>query len=502
MATSLNKLNTEKLKEFLKCSLCQNTFDENEHSPRLLDCLHSFCLNCLQKKLSNNSFCCPNCNESNDFRGRAITDLQVDKRWEVYQKFVEVFSERDQILCGNCKRNNESVVIFCQQCSFFLCGECDKAHKIWSDFQNHTVFAIENLKGDWSVLKNIAHAGISKCQVPNHLHQEQKFYCTNQNCSKPICAECCLAEHQTHAFISLQEHINMVQSKLAEQLEILQKNVKQYQENRKLCQEEEDRLSNLESRLYKEIDDSFNICIKLMQGRREVIKANLRESVELKKTDFQKGIDECEQFQNSCMHLKEFLNTFKMLGDPSFLIEIFPVIIKRMRSLNEKTLTCKPDDFSHFEYDVDTFTTSVKAFVKTLGNVKDLSVSSEHSFIELPEKAVVHQTIEIFIHLKDDTGTPFSSQINGISLYINSSEEKGVKFTATWSDAKYSLKWKPDIQGKYTCRVLVQNHDVNVASEIFICENTDQVAQLKPQKETDNVKDTKSKAIQVKEAGT
>lgn len=472
MASSFN---VEKMKEFLKCSLCQNTFDDIKHSPRFLDCLHTFCVQCLEQRFVDESIECPACNEKYKVNRSDISNLQVDPRREIYKRYVEVMSDRQEILCGNCKCNN--VVLFCKQCSYFLCKECEKAHKVWTDFQKHSTIDIENLKGDGSDLNVFAR--FSKCKVINHRNYEQKFYCTNESCCKPICAECCLAEHQSHAVISLQEHINLCQSQLKEQLEIFENRVLQYQKERIAHTEEDEKLSNLESKLYKEIDDAFYIFIKLLQGRREYIKANVREIVESKKSVLQNAIEECDKIRKCYLHIKHFVSTMNSTGDPRCLTDTTPIVTRRLMTLNKSQLTFQSPSTTIIQFDADIFFSSMKAFIKTLGNITEFSISSEYSTMQIPKMVFQNETIEIFIQLKDVSGTPLSNKINGVTLDINYNDDKNTKLPMEWlEDGRYVRKWKPVVPGQYILKVLIQEFDLDVSSEILIVkERTDQVSQ-------------------------
>ncbi|KAH3810857.1 hypothetical protein DPMN_139255 [Dreissena polymorpha] len=40
--------------EFLVCSICTREYDEEEHVPRVLPCLHTFCQQCLKKLVKGN----------------------------------------------------------------------------------------------------------------------------------------------------------------------------------------------------------------------------------------------------------------------------------------------------------------------------------------------------------------------------------------------------------------------------------------------------------------
>lgn len=44
---------------FLKCHMCNEEFDEGQKNARLLPCLHSLCIECLNKTKVNDQLHCP-----------------------------------------------------------------------------------------------------------------------------------------------------------------------------------------------------------------------------------------------------------------------------------------------------------------------------------------------------------------------------------------------------------------------------------------------------------
>ena len=466
----------EEMKECIQCWQCRNTFDEDSHTPMLLDCLHSICTQCVERIKFHESIECPICNFRHKVLENGLIGLQADKRWEIYKRYLQAVSERERISCGNCKTNNTPVVLFCKQCSFFLCSECEKVHNIWSDFQKHTTTAIDNLRIDETPLSQFA--VFSMCK--EHRQQELKFYCTDEGCSRPICAECCLFQHHSHMYISLDDHVDSLKLKIKELLENLEKGVRNCHHIKTKYETENERLTTLETLLTTRIDDEFGKCIKLLQGRREYLKGDIRTSIEEKRSAIQSTIGQCQKYEMYGQYLKQYWKTIKQTEDPSCYTEIGPKVLRRLQNLCDDKSTPDPPSFYGFQMNINQIYNSVSEFVKTLGETRAFLISPMYSFIEVPKEVFKKEIIEIFLHLKDDSDKfPHPPRpIDGVAVLVSSSKEERVTLKTKWleDDGRYMAQWTPVTAGQYSVDVLVQDRDIMVPTLlIFVQENREKI---------------------------
>lgn len=163
------------------CKCCEKQLKQ----PKVLNCLHIFCQECLQDTLDNicqrtgaipNRIECSVCSQETRVPLKGIADLPTD---HVMSDLLEVNSVDDSlIVCTSCKAKKKAIAR-CSDCANFLCPHCVSAHRYMRCFENHKVVSFEDMQnGDGpKFLKPIF------CQ--NHPSENIKYFCLL--CQIPIC---------------------------------------------------------------------------------------------------------------------------------------------------------------------------------------------------------------------------------------------------------------------------------------------------------------------------
>lgn len=209
----------EEDEQFCICAVCSNEL----RNPKLLPCLHRFCLDCLikiEQDLQDGSIICPTCQYKCSVPRRSGVrgfqdDLQVASVLKVKylrNSLVKKQSKR----CGCCsKRSN--VPAYCFKCDDYLCDQCYQSH-LQADMYVHHKPNTVNL-----MVKSLKREKRAYCkQIPtcdNHPNQSAHTCCSTCE-NLPICLACTSGEHRYHDMINA-SHIAEVQryelhNKLAE----------------------------------------------------------------------------------------------------------------------------------------------------------------------------------------------------------------------------------------------------------------------------------------------
>ena len=147
----------------LVCGVCLNFLQE----PKLLDCAHSFCQECLENvvkyqgiyrtaesPLEDNDVECPSCRHPTRLRGPGIDAVKALRTNFNLKELVEIVSEeekaemrdkgakrslkavghqasieRRQVERSQCKEHGKPLEFFCENCNNLSCSRCLKAHK-------------------------------------------------------------------------------------------------------------------------------------------------------------------------------------------------------------------------------------------------------------------------------------------------------------------------------------------------------------------------------------
>ena len=211
----------DNLHEEVSCSVCMTTFTD----PKILPCLHSFCLHCLNEILRTSGlydiFPCPECRKEVQVPGSGkLKDLPTNFRMN---SLLDVLAIKEchtaGVKCGNCDKSSRHSS-YCFQCCAFWCDECITAHNLIKANKEHRVLALKDFEDQdiEDVLKRPVF-----CQQKHHEKEELKFFCNN--CDVAICNLCVATIHDGHAKIVLEEAASERKIQVKSAIETQKKNI-------------------------------------------------------------------------------------------------------------------------------------------------------------------------------------------------------------------------------------------------------------------------------------
>ena len=134
----------EKINDKLTCVICQDAYKE---PPKLLQCHHVFCKECLErligKECDQATINCPTCRAVTVVPSGGVSSLQSDFHME---HLFEIRSMLDNsgTKCGKC--DNEKAILFCRDCKEFVCQSCADLHQRWREFKLHDIIPLDQLQ--------------------------------------------------------------------------------------------------------------------------------------------------------------------------------------------------------------------------------------------------------------------------------------------------------------------------------------------------------------------
>ncbi len=192
--------------EFLTCKICYENFTR----PKILDCLHSFCMPCLLSHAIQNSLTetlpCPICRQETRIPS-GVSNLKdnffIASLQETMKKSGNGDSGISEIqLCDQCSVHGEgrASAMKCLDCDEFLCEGCMESHQQKDSMANHTMALIlansprqpDEGKQSWRPIPCVTH-GNKVC----------RSYC--EACEVLVCETCEKEIHDGHVLGTIQE---------------------------------------------------------------------------------------------------------------------------------------------------------------------------------------------------------------------------------------------------------------------------------------------------------
>ncbi|KAL5496484.1 hypothetical protein EMCRGX_G012780 [Ephydatia muelleri] len=166
----------------ITCGVCSKPYKD----PRMLSCLHSYCLQCLhheiEKSGSQQMFQCSICeqNTSIPLGGASVLPQNLHLGFEVeVAGYTSKMVNNSEVCCDECVDGRNGLAeVFCCICRQFLCKLCRDYHSSSRRFSKHIIVLLdqEGARQLHTTMKPSDHY----CSQPNHDGNEY-LYCENNN---------------------------------------------------------------------------------------------------------------------------------------------------------------------------------------------------------------------------------------------------------------------------------------------------------------------------------
>ena len=185
----------QKLNEQLICPICLEPYTD----PKLLQCFHVFCENCL-KLLARQTpqgqvVECPNCRQPTSLPQNGVPSLQgaflIHHLFDI-QDILKKMSAPAKTNCYKCEKREPSC--YCRACGF-LCDSCKTPHVEWKEFSSHEIISLDQLSGD---VANLVPPVKKILQCSKHPNKELDLFC--ETCEEMICQHCTVRAHRDHQY--------------------------------------------------------------------------------------------------------------------------------------------------------------------------------------------------------------------------------------------------------------------------------------------------------------
>ena len=204
------------------CQYCSNTYQD----PRILSCLHSYCVQCITKLHveDTTSIVCPTCNHSTTLPDGSVTSLPRNIRLSEETKQDTVLfkvTSSSPSPCDSCDEN--SPIAYCTECDDLLCKDCWDAHQKLKKSRSHSSFTLKEAQKtsrDKLIKMLPSSSSILSCTCQYHNNETLDLYC--QQCTIPVCVKCSGISHKYHPIHQVSQQIIQNKEEIQQSLEEFQ----------------------------------------------------------------------------------------------------------------------------------------------------------------------------------------------------------------------------------------------------------------------------------------
>ncbi|XP_055748413.1 E3 ubiquitin-protein ligase TRIM33-like isoform X2 [Salvelinus fontinalis] len=191
------------------CAVCKQSLQTRDCEPKLLPCLHSFCLKCIPQPERQVTVQVPGPNGQPDTHivnvMRCIVCCQDCKQSDIIDNYFvkdtteasNTSDEKSAQMCTSCEDNADTIG-FCAECGEWLCKTCIEAHQRVKITKDHKIRKKEDVSEE-----SVGASGQRPVFCPVHKQEPLKLFC--ETCDTLTCRDCQLLEHKEHRYQFLEE---------------------------------------------------------------------------------------------------------------------------------------------------------------------------------------------------------------------------------------------------------------------------------------------------------
>ena len=330
MAEPPSKQALRKLEDQLTCGICLDSYTE----PKLLQCFHVFCKQCLERLVVRDrqglSLHCPSCRRSTLLPpATSVSGLQtafyVNNLFEV-RDTLEKVKEPQKTQCEKC--NKRVATNFCRNCGQFVCARCTETHQEWKEFSSHEVITLDQLEGDVARLvppkKKIVFCS-------KHPAKELDLYC--ETCEELICQHCTVRMHRDHQYDlvtdAFQKHKEVLVTSLQPVEQQLDTVTKSLQQLDRQCQQ----ITNQREALVRNIHKTIRQLQEALEVRKTELIGQLDQITQRKLKTLAAQRDQIELVQTQLSSCLEFVKESLRTGSEGEILAMKKPVVKQVKEI-------------------------------------------------------------------------------------------------------------------------------------------------------------------------
>ena len=387
-------------KNDLLCAFCSSQMAvSGPHSPKLLECLHSFCYSCLDDAVKGTKVSCFICKATTVLTD-GIEGLEDD--FVILSRLARAEVILKDPLCGNCEiKASTSKCMDCDDDCAFLCTECSVGHAKMKAFRRHKVITLasyrENLTRESS--KSGPIITTHSCKV--HPNEALILFC--ETCDTPVCRDCILHDHRPHTYVFAEEASRAQKRVLLQYLSATKARLGEINDAKGNVQNILEALDLQKAQVSDQVKKCFADLVALMLAREKQAHKELDNFYQEKAARLKAQEDELDGkatlLQNACDFADSAINS----GCTVPLFNTKNAIAARLQFLKNMECTLQPVDCA----DID-FRKADEVVRETLPSVGQvyLRAAPQASLCQLSHKYCPEGCFTFCIHLFNRKGEP------------------------------------------------------------------------------------------------
>ena len=298
-----DKLDQYNLFDIGECQSCNNSYS----NPHILNCLHTFCFECIKNMSRSSDPKCAICREEFDLQSDGLPQHYNNRSFEDLANLRNLMGsvKIGRSICDLCKKAKANS--YCRECKMIMCQHDANTHAK-SSKEKHNIFELTFLNDYNNIFKLLPENTRNQCK--QHEEKQIQLYC--YICDDVLCSECaneshlknrCYVNEVDESFLGRREMVGNIHKDQ-------EKRIKEINSNRKRLFEILQNIAKQEEKLLKNIDDHFETYIDQLRTRHNKLNDTVKTVFANRKAEIENAMESEEKFINESKRLQEMTSFF------------------------------------------------------------------------------------------------------------------------------------------------------------------------------------------------
>ena len=464
MAEGVAKHALKKLEDQLTCAVCLDAFKE----PKLLQCFHVFCKDCLQRlvvkeKQGQLSLRCPKYRQSTILPPTATDVSSLQSAFHIHhlleiQDALQKLKQPNKVNCDRCK-TPRLATSYCRDCGQFICHICSTVHNDWDTFAKHEVVALEQLE---SKVKELD--ALKKVTLYCSLHQgkELELYC--ETCEELICHNCTVSKHcqPEHKYDLVTDTFEKHKTDITTSLQSVDQQLDAYGKAKEHVRLRSVELDDQEAAVEASIQQEAQHLHKVIEERTAELIGRLHQLTKTKKKNLEAQNDELETAETKLASCQSFVRDSLRTGSQGEVMKIKATVKKQVKEMisNFKPDILTPCETANVKF---LFSPEIVQACRQFGKVYlQCSPGNCYATGRGLERAEAGERATGVLHVVDHNGKACSTPVETVTCELVSeiSGEKGDYSVKKTEDSQYKISYQPSRRGRYQLHIKVEGENI------------------------------------------
>ncbi len=453
----------KKLEDQLTCAICLDAFKD----PKLLQCFHVYCKDCLQKLVVTDqqgqvSLRCPTCRRSTLLpQGSTVSDLQpafhIHHLFEIQDAFEKV-KEPQKVVCGNCTKDTRTATSYCRDCGEFICATCVDVHTQWDRLSKHEVVPLVEFEKKVKQLDALKRVTLY-CSL--HQGKELELYC--ETCEELICHNCIVKKHRDHQYDLVTDTFERQKGEIVMSLEPVKGHLESINEMLKQIDAQLKATKTKRDTVAAEIQRKTQKFQEMLELRKDELIDQLDEATQQTLKNLATQKDEVETIQTQLASCLSFVRESLRTGSQGEVMKMKKGVIKQIKTMTDSV---KPEVLPPCEITNVSFSVSpaVAKNCQQFGVVSNTNISAKKSYATGNglEVAILGERTTAIVHIRSAEGRVCPEPIKSLTCELSSEDER-IKIKGTIKKiegGKYQISYQATSRGRHQLHIKMEGKHI------------------------------------------